>query len=33
MVTETQGEDRRHFHRVGLHADAWLKLSARTISC
>ena len=31
MAKETQGEDRRRFHRVGFHADAWLKVGGRTI--
>ena len=31
MVTETQGEDRRRFHRVGFQAEAWLQVGERTI--
>jgi hypothetical protein len=31
MAEGTQGEDRRRFHRVGFHADAWLKVGGGTI--
>jgi len=31
MVAETPVEDRRRYHRVGFHADAWLKFDQRSI--
>ena len=31
MAAESQGEDRRRFHRVGFQAEAWLKFDGQTV--